>query len=104
MVTEVTDSSFDKEVVKSAKPVVLDASASWCGPCQVMKPIFEQLSEEMKDAKFCSFDVDENPKISQQFGIRSIPTFLVLSKGKVLGAFMGGMSKTELKNKIKGFL
>lgn len=75
-----------------------------CGPCQAMKPVFEELSKDMDDVKFYSVNVDENPKIANQFGVRSIPMFVVLNKGQPVGAFVGAMSKTELKNKIKGFL
>ena len=103
-VKEINSSNFKEEVLNSKKPVVIDNFAVWCGPCQSMKPIFKELSEEMKDIKFVSVDVDESGDIATQYGVRSIPTFILLKNGKVITQFVGGMSKAQLKEKIKSNL
>jgi thioredoxin 1 len=101
MPIEVTDDSFDKEVVQSAQPVIVDFWAEWCGPCRMLGPRFEELSNEMKDIKFCKLNVDENQVTAAKFGIRSIPTMLMFKEGKVAGNIIGALPKDSLKEKIK---
>ena len=85
MPIEVTDDSFDKEVLQSDKPVIVDFWAEWCGPCRMLGPRFEELSNEMKDIKFCKLNVDDNQETAAKFGIRSIPTMLMFKSGKLAG-------------------
>ncbi len=98
---EITDSTFEKEVLKSDKPVILDAWASWCQPCLMMAPIFEELSKEMKSVKFVKLNVDDNQETASTFSIMSIPTFLVFKNGKEVERIVGGNPKALLKSKIE---
>jgi thioredoxin 1 len=91
--------------IKSEGLMVTDFWASWCGPCMSMAPVIEELASEYSGRiKFAKVDVDANPVISQQFGILSIPTFLVTNKGKVLDVFIGAMPKTNFEKMIRKFL
>lgn len=97
----VTSENFEKEIKQESKPVVLDVYASWCGPCQQMMPIIEELAQELSDKyKFAKLNVDEARDISIQYGVISVPTFLFLKNGKVKGKEVGYMSKETLQEKI----
>ncbi len=101
MVTEVKDDNFEQEVLKSDKPVIVDFWAEWCGPCRVLGPRFEELSNEMKSIKFCKVNVDENQETSGKYGVRSIPTMLMFKKGEAVGNIIGALPKDMLKQKIE---
>ena len=91
--------------IKSKSLMVTDFWASWCGPCKMMAPILEELAGKYAGKiVFAKVDVDENPRISQQFGIMSIPTFLVTDKGKVLDVLIGAMPKEEFEKEITKYL
>ncbi len=100
MVNEVTDSNFETEVLKSDKAIV-DFWAEWCGPCRVLGPRFEELSNEMKDVKFFKVNVDNNQQTAQKFEIRSIPTLLMFKNGQMVGKVIGALPKDSLKQKIE---
>lgn len=104
MVKVVTDDTFETEVLKSKKPVIVDHWTPWCSPCLMMAPVFEELSKEMTNVNFCKLNVDENPRVAQEYEIRSIPTFLIFKNGKVIDAIVGGMSKQEFKKKLQSIL
>jgi thioredoxin 1 len=96
-----TDQNFDQEVVKSNIPVLVDFWAPWCGPCQMMTPIVEELAQVMGDkAKIGKVNVDENPAISSQYGIMSIPSIKIFVGGKVVKEFVGVQSVDVLKNEL----
>jgi thioredoxin 1 len=101
MPMQLTDESFDKEVLKSDKPVVVDFWAEWCGPCKMLGPRFEELSKEMTHVKFCKVNVDESEASAAKFGIRSIPTLIIFKGGKPIGQIVGAMSKDALKERIE---
>ncbi len=105
MVTVVTSQNLEQEINKSDKPVVVDVYATWCGPCQQMAPIFEELAKEMSDKfKFAKINIDEERDSAIQFNVSSIPTFLFIKDGKVVGRETGYMNKESLKEKIESLL
>ncbi len=84
------------------KPLIIKAFASWCGHCKVMKPLFEQLEQELGSAyTFAEFDIDQSPELAEQFNISSIPVFLVIKNGKETGRELGEMSYDKLKSFVQ---
>lgn len=103
MPVDITQENVETEIQQESKPVVLEVFASWCGPCQQMAPIFEELEKEMGDAfKFAKLNVDEARDLSIKYGVVSVPTFLFMQGGEVKGKETGYMSKEVLKEKIEG--
>jgi thioredoxin 1 len=101
MAMEFTDQNFDQEVLKSDKLTVVDFWAPWCGPCQIMGPILEELSVEVKDtAKIGKLNVDENPETASKYGIMSIPTIKIFKDGKIVKEFVGVQQKDILKAEL----
>jgi thioredoxin 1 len=98
-----TDANFDVEVVKSEKPVLVDFWAPWCGPCQMMSPVIEDLAKEVGD-KFVvgKLNVDENPQKAQEYGIMSIPSIKIFFGGKVVKEFSGVQTSEVLKEALEG--
>ncbi|MBP5443620.1 MAG: thioredoxin [Treponema sp.] len=93
----VTSENFEAEVLKSGIPVVVDFWASWCGPCQMMGPVVEELSEELDGkVKFCKVNVDENPELAQNYDVMSIPSFKLFNKGILAGEKVGAVGKDGL--------
>jgi len=94
-----------EEIIKNNEKVVVDFWASWCMPCKMVAPIFEKIAEKYKnEIIFAKLNVDENPDIASEFGIMSIPTFLVFKNGKVVGKIVGAMPEKILEEKILEFL
>ncbi|KAG8786255.1 hypothetical protein FRC12_016779 [Ceratobasidium sp. 428] len=88
-VTAITSLDQFKELINSGNVVIIDFWATWCGPCRVISPIFEQMSEKTKGAQFYKVDVDEQPDISQEVGIRAMPTFIAFKDGNKIGDLVG---------------
>jgi thioredoxin 1 len=102
---EVTDAGFEKEVLQSATPVLVDFWAVWCGPCKMIAPIVEELAaEKAGKMKAVKVDVDKNQKVATQYGIRSIPTLLLFKNGRVVEQIVGALSKSTLLKKIEPHL
>ena len=101
---KVTDSSFAQDVLKSSEPVVVDFWAEWCGPCRMIGPALEEISDEMAGkVKIAKLNVDENPQVSSQLGIRSIPALMLFKDGKVVAQKVGAAPKGELCPLDPGF-
>ena len=97
-----TDKNFQKEVIDSQKPVLVDFWAPWCGPCQAMGPVIKELAGEFQSrAVVGKVDVDNNPEIAARYGIRSIPTLMIFQKGKVVDQSVGILPKKSLAQKLE---
>lgn len=96
-VINLTTENFEEEVLNAKEPVLVDFWATWCGPCQTMGPLVEEIAEERTDVKVCKLDVDQEPELARQYRVMSIPTFLVFKDGEVAKRDMGVMSKEELE-------
>ncbi len=99
--TEITDDTFQKEVLENEKPALVDFWAPWCGPCRMVAPVVEELAEEYDgQVAFYKLNTDENPRVATQFGIRSIPTLLVFKGGEQVGQIVGFRPKGDLKKRL----
>jgi len=105
MAQSVTTHNFEAEVTQSKIPVVIDIFATWCGPCKMMMPLFEELSKEIGNQyKFLKLNIDEERDIAIQYNVSSIPTLLFVKEGKLVAKETGYMNKETLRAKIEGHL
>ena len=105
MVKEIGKNDFESEVLGSEKPVVIDFWASWCGPCQMMGPVFEELGNELQESvKFVKVNVDSEPDLASAFKVQGIPTISVVKNQQEIGRMSGFMSKDQLKERINSFI
>ena len=105
MTLEVTDANFEELVLKSDKPVVVDFWAEWCGPCRMVAPVVNELSEEYDGkAVMTKVDVDSNPGTAAKYGIRNIPTLLFFKNGEIVDKQVGAVPKAVLANKLEAIL
>lgn len=95
-VLKITTDNFEKEVLNSKKPVLLDFYADWCGPCQMMAPAIEEISNEREDIVVGKINVDNEPKLAQMFQVMSIPMFAVVKDGKLTNTSVGYRPKDEI--------
>lgn len=96
MAVVVTKDNFEQEVLKADKPVLVDFWAEWCGPCQMMLPVVEELSKEQNEFKVCKVNVDDQMELARKFRVMSIPTFLVFKNGEVKDQTLGAQPKEKL--------
>ena len=95
-VVTITKENFEQEVLQSAKPVLRDFWASWCGPCRMLSPVVDEVAEERTDVKVGKVNVDEQPELAGQFGVMSIPTLLVFEQGKLVRQAVGARPKASV--------
>lgn len=101
----ITKENFEQEITKSNKPIILDIFATWCGPCQQMMPLVEELEKELGNQyKFAKLNVDESRELAIQYGVTSIPTFVFIKNNQVKAKEIGYMNKDELGKKIQTHL
>ncbi len=93
---QITKENFEQEVLKSDKPVLVDFWAAWCGPCQMLTPVIEELAGEVTDAKICKVNVDENPELAAKYNVMTIPTLAVFKDGNVVNSVSGVKSKAAI--------
>jgi len=97
----ITKQNFETEVLQSEQPVLLDFWAPWCGPCRMVGPVVEELSEECTDVKFAKVNVDEETELAEEYRIMSIPTLILFKNGEVAKRVTGARGKAELKDWIE---
>jgi thioredoxin 1 len=102
---DISDDSFETDVIKSTLPVIVDFWAAWCGPCKALAPIVDDVaSNYVGRVKFVKMDVDQNPSTPSRFGIRGIPTLILFKNGQVAATQVGLINKTDLAKLIDSHL
>jgi thioredoxin 1 len=102
---KVTDETFEADVLKNDKPVLVDYWAEWCGPCKMVAPVLEAIAEEYGDKlDIVKLNVDDNPKVTQKYGILNIPTLGVFKNGEVVKELVGARSKSALLRELADFI
>jgi len=105
LIVHVTDTSFEDDVVKSKKAVLVDFWAEWCGPCKMIAPMLDEVASEYKDKlTIAKVNIDENPKTPQRFSVRGIPTLILFKNGQVEGQKVGALRKSDLTAFLDGKL
>ncbi len=100
-VIKITNENFEYEVLNSEKPVLLDFYADWCGPCRMVSPIVDAISEENPDIKVCKVNVDEEQKLAAAFEVMSIPSLFVVKGGEVVSSAVGARTKAQILDMLK---
>ena len=104
-VEQVIDSSFNKEVIQSNCPVLVDFWAPWCGPCRMIAPVVDEIADEYEGSlKVVKINTDDNPSTATEYGIRSIPTLMIFVQGKRVDTVVGAVPKTTLATTLKKYL
>jgi thioredoxin 1 len=97
MSTQISDSSFETDVLKSSKPVLVDFWAEWCGPCKMLAPHLEEIAQTMGDkVTVAKLNIDDNPRTTKNYGVKGIPTLMLFKNGNVEATKVGALSKSQL--------
>jgi thioredoxin 1 len=101
----VTDASFEREVLRSPQPVLVDFWASWCGPCRMTEPLIERIARDLAGRlRVAKVNVDENPNLSMRYGVQSIPTMMLVKDGQVVDRWVGALPETNLRMRIAALI
>jgi len=101
---EVNEDNFDREVLKSDRPVIVDYWAPWCQPCRMMTPVLEKLSEQMENVKFFKINVDDNTNLAQQQGVMGIPCLIIYKDGEEVDRIVGFQPEPVLRQKLNAVI
>ncbi|HSB40016.1 MAG TPA: thioredoxin [Gaiellaceae bacterium] len=100
MADNIKTDTFDEEVLRSDKTVLVDFWAEWCGPCHAIAPVLDQIAEERSDLRVVKLNIDEEPEIAQRYGVMSIPTLILFKDGEPQAAAVGAMPKSMLEERL----
>ena len=100
MADNVKTDQFEKEVLQSTEPVLVDFWAEWCGPCHAIAPVLDQIADERDDLRVVKLNIDEEPEIAQRYGVMSIPTLILFKDGEPQAAAVGAMPKSMLEERL----
>jgi thioredoxin 1 len=104
VVREITDASFEQDVLQAGRPVVVDFWAPWCGPCHAVHPVLEQLADETDKVEFVKLNIDDNPSIASRYDVLSIPTVMLFASGELKETLVGARPAGHFREKFSAYL
>lgn len=104
MIRVLNNENFKSQIESSDKVVIVDFFATWCGPCKMLTPIFEELSNSMTDVDFVKIDIDQSLRIAQEYNVTSVPTMMIFKNGKPVDTIIGFVPKQNIENKLRMYL